>query len=306
MASSLIAGTKRKVQEFFGAGAQSSSAQNSPKKRKISSIMSSVANKALNAQAEAAAEREKAEKEAAKAAAQKASRQNRALSRSTSMTMSSRRSKLLRNASRHSMPALISTRRTTVDFKRRMPKTLGTPKALAKPGALKPVQKSTGNSSSLTRNPGVAMGKRRASLPNPKVSKIPKTPVRDSSSESESEDESPNITPASLRSASRKIALTQTNRTSASRKMTQTKLNFQPLGGSSSRYTDAFEVPDSDDEVEERPTTKRVKKGTAKTAVYRTGVKSTLKGGVRGSKRAVSMAKTGVRMGFRGKSTIRV
>lgn len=288
LASSLLAGTKRKLQEVFGSGTGSNSAPNSPKKRKLATIGSSAMTKAKNALAESTAARQKADQEAADHAAQIASRKDRALRRSTSMTFSSRRSKLLRKATRHSMPALSQTRKTTVNFKRR------TPKALSKPGALKPIRKSTGSTSLPKRNAPVLKGKKRGLS----ASKTPKTPVRSPTPES-SDDESPNITPASLRSAAKK---------NAAKSFTQTKLPFKPLnlGASSSKGSDTFTYPDSDDDLDEfGSTAKRMRKGPKTPNSVRGSVKKTIHRSVRGTKRATAVAKAGAGLGFRGMGGLR-
>ena len=225
------------VKRAFGAvlGPGSGSAPNSPKKRKTNPH--SATTKKENAIAEKAAEREKTERLKAEAVAQAASRKDRALHRSTSTSILSARhtkKKLIRRA----VPIKKTTRHMTVDYKRKISKT-----GLAKPGALKRITKT------VKRTAGPP-SKSQASMPN-----TPKRPARSVSpdAESESEDESPNITPASLRSAQKK-------------QLKQTQLNFKPLtyDGSSSSASDSLKFPDSDDDSDIfDPRNKRPKKGSA-------------------------------------------
>jgi palmitoyltransferase ZDHHC9/14/18 len=264
LASSMIAGAvgvKRKFQDLVGYGSASGSAPNSPKKRKTSAYANAAAIKQQNALAEKAAAREKAEQTKAEAAAQAASRKNRALHRSTSMILSSsRRTKVTGRRTRHSLPITKTktSRHTTIDYKRRTPKSV-----LAKPGSLKAIRKTV-------RRTPIALSKSRVSL-----SKTPKTQVRDSTPESESEsEESPNITPASLRSANKK-------------QLKQTQLNFKPLnfGGASSDSSDSLKYPDSDSDFEVGSRVKRPKKGPAASTSVRGSVKKTLSRSIKGTKR---------------------
>ncbi|KAF1952636.1 hypothetical protein CC80DRAFT_452008 [Byssothecium circinans] len=220
LASTLFAGTKRKLQEVFSSGRGSDSASSSPKKRKFGN---SAQTKLMNAQAQDAAAREKAKQEAAALAAQLASRETRALKRNQPAGVSTR-------SVRKGTSKLIKTTRTTTFNIRKVPK----------PGALKPVNRRTlpapkpnGGRKGLRPN--------RATTPD------------DDDDDSASEDESPNITPASLRSASRK----------QQQKLTQTKLPFKLAGkksSSSSRDAEKLEIPDSEDESEEIGKTFRGKK----------------------------------------------
>lgn len=297
LASTLIAGTKRKLQEVFGAAQGPRSAPNSPKKRKLTAIATSTLTKAKNAIAEKAAVREKAEKEAADHAAQLASREDRALRRSASMTLSSRRSKILRKASRRSLPVLKTTRKTTVSLKH------STPKA----GALKPVNKPSRLAALVKRNAQLVKGRKRGLPPS---TKIPRTPKARAVFESESEDDSPNITPASLRSAARAA--------SAKKAFTQTKLPFKPLNRrarSETPMSDSdVEMADSDDEdyvqVDFGASPKRNRGRPKNSETLRktgAGVKKTVNRSIRGTKRAVGVARAigGLRQGVSG-NTIRV
>jgi palmitoyltransferase ZDHHC9/14/18 len=249
MASAIIAGTKRKLQEALGMGSGSRSAPNSPKKRKL--LGNSALTKKENARAEAVAAREKAAKKAEEEAAQLASRENRALRRSASMTMSARR-RVMRKAGRHSMPALTTTRRTTVNFKRQ------TPKSLPKAGALKSARK-PGFTSVLKHKIPASKVTKRASKP--------KAPVRESTPESElvsDSEESPNITPASLRSANK------------NKKYMQTKLPFKPLNlnRSTSRISDTLDFPDSEDDEGDVERSTKSGKGRGKKAAGKASVGS--------------------------------
>jgi palmitoyltransferase ZDHHC9/14/18 len=170
--SALITGTKRKLQDLLGSKrAGSESSHNSPKRRKFFTG-NSTTTKARNAIVETESARERVEREASDLSRQIAGREDRALKRSISgdLTKHSRSaSKVTRNVSRL--------------------------------GALKAVQKSSGASSSLRRtDPTLNNGRGLRPIHRPR------TPIRETStrvSDSE-EDISPNITPASLRSASRK------------------------------------------------------------------------------------------------------
>lgn len=212
--SALIAGTKRKLQEVVGWARKSESAPNSPKKRILST---SALTKQRNALAEKTAVREKAQKDAADHAAQIASREDRALKRSKSMTLS-RRSTKLRRAARSSMPNLTAFRHTSFSLQRR----------IAKPGALKPVKRL----STVLRRTAITPKAKKGLPPNRTSRAAIRSPTPDSS-----EDESPNITPASLRSATKKF--------------TQTKLPFKALHLGKeppSPTSDSASGPDSDDE----------------------------------------------------------
>jgi palmitoyltransferase ZDHHC9/14/18 len=163
--------------------AKSEDNPSSPKKRKLYAGNSGT-TKTKNASAESEVARERAEREAAEHSRQIASRENRALKRSIPATTSRRaRAKLLRN----NLTSVKSTRITTVSFQRKVPK----------PGALRAV-KHTLHSRAVPRNVK-AVDKQAPSQQRPS------TPTRSVYEEpSDSDDNSPNITPASLRSASKK------------------------------------------------------------------------------------------------------
>jgi palmitoyltransferase ZDHHC9/14/18 len=181
----LIAGTKRKVQDLMAAGrAASEDSHLSPKRRKIC-FEDSATTKAKNANSQSEAAGDRLRREAAEHSRQIASRQNRAMNRSKSVIGSRRpRSTHVRTQ----LPSIRSTRLTTVSFKRKGPKASGL-KAISQPVrshvvAQYPKMASPGTDS-------------RASGGRPTTPK-----VLDSDQE---EDVSLNITPASLRSASRKF-----------------------------------------------------------------------------------------------------
>ncbi|KAF2703941.1 hypothetical protein K504DRAFT_442736 [Pleomassaria siparia CBS 279.74] len=235
LASSLLSGTKRKISEVFG---RKTGDVSSPKKRKLSAMASAAWTKAQNAAAEEDAARIRSERNAAELRAQQASRENRAMMRSTSMQLSSKRSKVIRKATRVSMPNIKSTRRTTtVDMKRKSLPLASAPKSapktprlgsMAKHGTQTPkVKKSLPTISSKTRKSPLKIPSMRPHL------------LGDTTDEEEGDDESPNITPASLRSAAKKL--------------TQTKLPFKPLNlndNSSSHASGVSAVANTDDEVE--------------------------------------------------------
>ncbi|KAF2867167.1 hypothetical protein BDV95DRAFT_185746 [Massariosphaeria phaeospora] len=163
--TSLLAGAKRKFQEVFGSGKRSESAPNSPKKRKgVPYMANSALTKLQNAQAETTAVRQKAEQEAARAAAQKNDRKNRLMQRGAStVTITSRRSAVVRRGTRAYTPNLTSTRKTTVNLKRSAP---------PKPGALKSIKKS------LLKRASASASAKRGIPPNPKR-EADTTPDRD-------------------------------------------------------------------------------------------------------------------------------
>jgi palmitoyltransferase ZDHHC9/14/18 len=183
IASALIAGTKRKLQDLLGSRRSGSeSTQSSPKKRRML-LGNSVSTKAKNALARSESARERAEREANELSRQNASRENRALKRSSSGNIDKRTRSTNSRAAQPS--TVIHTRRTTVTYQRKV----------SRPGALKKVKPS----------------RLQSTLKNRKAlrSQRPSTPTRDTDTdmlESE-EDASPNITPASLRSATRKSPL---------------------------------------------------------------------------------------------------
>jgi palmitoyltransferase ZDHHC9/14/18 len=179
--STIIAGTKRKFQDIMGSvRVKSEDNQNSPKKRKLH-IGKSATVKVKNADVQSEVARERAEREAAEHSRQITSRQNRALKRSTP-TANARRTHL-----RKGLPSIRSTRITTVSFPRKMPKV----------GALKSVKQSSRGASRQVKSVFGGSGRSHSS-------ERPSTPTQSDSGENDS----PNITPASLRSASRKSGST--------------------------------------------------------------------------------------------------
>jgi palmitoyltransferase ZDHHC9/14/18 len=182
--SSLIAGTKRKLNDLFSKDRTSESAPNSPKKRLMAN---SAVTKARNALAQTEAEREKAKKEANALAAQIASRENRAMKRGNPTTSSRRRA-----------GAITTTRQTTFNIRRsKVQHKVSKPSALKKPAV------------ALRRN--AAMTKPKKGLPPPKTTRK----TQRSATPDSRDDESPNITPASLRSAN-KITLLPAREVSSS------------------------------------------------------------------------------------------
>ncbi|KAF2625939.1 SET domain-containing protein [Macroventuria anomochaeta] len=188
IASAFIAGTKRKLQDFLGSGrARSESNADSPKKRKIY-MGNSATTKVKNLDAATKAAHEQAEVDAAEHSRQIASREDRALKRSSALTASKRlRPTIMRRTVKGSLK---STRTTTVSLQRKV----------VKPGALKAVNKSA-RMHAAARRINSAMNGRKGLAP----SKRPSTPTSDSDVKDDDSDEdtSPNITPASLRSASK-------------------------------------------------------------------------------------------------------
>jgi palmitoyltransferase ZDHHC9/14/18 len=191
LTSAIVAGTKRKFQDIMGSmtkRAKSENTQTSPKKRKLCAGNSAI-TKSKNAGVHSESTRNRAERDAAEHSRQIASRQTRALKRSTP-TASSRHQNL--KNPRKQLPSIRSTRVTKVSFQRK----------LQKPGALKSIKQSS-RSRVIPQNTRTASGtSKRSQHP-----KCPSTPTRSSRiSQSGSDgDNSPNITPASLRSASNNL-----------------------------------------------------------------------------------------------------
>jgi palmitoyltransferase ZDHHC9/14/18 len=190
LTSALITGTKRKIQDILSYGrGHPESNPSSPKKRKVH-VGNAATTKAQNAFAQSEAAREQAEREADEHSRQIASRENRALKRSVSED-ASRRARFAKSRTTSSTTVKV-TRHTTVSFKRKVPKS-GALKAVKKPFTLRSGHRTTPS----------ALDNKKRNQP----SQRPGTPVQDSSATESSSDEngSPNITPASLRSASRKL-----------------------------------------------------------------------------------------------------
>ncbi|RAR07003.1 SET domain-containing protein [Stemphylium lycopersici] len=196
--SALITGTKRKLQDLLGSRrADSESSQNSPKKRKIFMGSAKARNKLIASESA----RERAEQEARELSRQSASRENRALKRSTSGTLSKRARAAKTQAAQST--AVKVTRHTTVSFQRKV----------SRPGALKAVKKPSRIQPDSRRGAEAKpKGGRKGGL---RSIQRPSTPVRETSDMSDTDEEaddgnnnnndaSPSITPASLRSASRR------------------------------------------------------------------------------------------------------
>jgi palmitoyltransferase ZDHHC9/14/18 len=186
--SALITGTKRKLQDLLGSKrAGSESSHNSPKKRKLFNGTSAT-TKAQNAMAESESARERAEREASDLSRQNASREDRALKRSTSGNLTKPSGHLQTNRS----SAIKVTSHISVDFPRSVPGS----------GALKATKKSSSPQYSSRRTTSMLSSRRGL-----RSLHRPGTPVRGTSTEvsGSEEDASPNITPASLRSARKPI-----------------------------------------------------------------------------------------------------
>lgn len=186
--SALIAGTKRKLQDFLGSGrVRSESNPSSPKKRRVH-IGNSATTKIKKLDGASRTARERAEADAAEHSKQIASREDRAMKRSSTLTISKRlRPTVLRHTTRGT---LRSTRHTTLSMQRKV----------VRPGALKAVSKPSRIYGAL-RHPDATVTGRRGLAP----SNRPSTPSSSSGAEDYDSDSdvSPNITPASLRSASK-------------------------------------------------------------------------------------------------------
>lgn len=192
LTSALIAGTKRKLQDLLGSKrGGSESSQNSPKKRKLlAGKIGSI--KARNKLIASQTAREQAEQEASEHSRQTASRENRALKRSAPAT-TGRQARAAKSST--TRPTAVKlTRHTTVTFQRKV----------SRPGALKSVKKFSRTESGARQaesKPKGSKGVRSAQRPS-----TPDRETSDSASESEDDHMSVNITPASLRSATRKSA----------------------------------------------------------------------------------------------------
>ncbi|KAH5170372.1 hypothetical protein HBI38_009850 [Parastagonospora nodorum] len=170
IASTIIAGTKRKFQTLLGSvRAKSDDNHTSTKKRKLHTG-NAITIKTKNTGVQSEMARERAGREAAEHSRQIASRETRALKRSTPAGS--------RAPLRRKVPLKRSTRITKVSFQ---------PKK-SKEGALKSIKQAS----------------RGMSRPTSYLLDRPRTPMQTDSDE----DCSPNITPASLRSASRKSEMT--------------------------------------------------------------------------------------------------
>lgn len=132
--------------------------------------------------AESEAARDHAQKEAAAHAAQIASRESRAAQRQKFASLT-KRAQLLSKANRAAKPTTVRTTKTVLNIKRKV--------VMPKPGALKPVKSMPGNI-------------RRTATKDTLLKKTTKAAVRSTTPESSSDEDSPNITPASLRSANKK------------------------------------------------------------------------------------------------------
>lgn len=235
IASSIIAGTKRKIQEALGTKG-SRSVSSTPNKRQKFSYMAGVGiTKAKNQQAQKAAEQAKAEKEAAEAEAQKASRENRALRRSSSAVTLSKR-KVVKKESRQSNPASFkSTKRTTVSVVHKA----------RKPGQLRPVTKTKKLGSAVSRR-ALAIKEKTRPLASTKLAAQKSTSSRTSSKNLPKSIASPSklspkktLTKTSSKTStfskaipnSPDIAITSSSLRSSSStgKLRQSTLNFQPI-----------------------------------------------------------------------------
>ncbi|KAL6712579.1 hypothetical protein ACN47E_000456 [Coniothyrium glycines] len=186
--STIISGTKRKIQNILNHGrGRSQSDLVSFKKRKLD-LGSVAATKAQNAVVRSEIARERAEREAHEHSKQVASREDRALKRSATEGPSRRVRPVIKRSTRPTVAKI--TRHTTISFQHKLPKS----------GALKSISRLS-NIRSVLRTTNQSLHNRKRDGPHQR----PTTPVQDSSVEMKSEgDDSPNITPACLRSASRK------------------------------------------------------------------------------------------------------
>lgn len=194
LASSLVAGTKRKLQSMVGTAlAKNEDHQRSPKKRKT--LLGSIAMaKTKNTHVQSLVTPERVHREAAEHDRQITSRQSRALKRA--IPSSKARNPQSRFLQTKKLPVR-TTRITTVSFQHKVskPSARGTTKRPSRFRATAhPVHSTTGGTRSQVR-------------------KMPSTPKRSDrgSSRSSESTESPNITPASLRSAVRRSRVTGTS-----------------------------------------------------------------------------------------------
>lgn len=167
IASALLTGTKRKLQALWGSGRSASPA--SPKRRKMNSV-DTVATKVKNALSQVENARDQAERDAEEHTRQIASRENRAMRRSAPEPLKRMRT----HTSRGKLQPVKTSRK--VVFQHTVVKSISRADALTK-------------------------GTKRSKGLKPNAR--PVTPTLDAS-DLDSEDESVNITPASLRSASKK------------------------------------------------------------------------------------------------------
>ncbi|CAI6337708.1 unnamed protein product [Periconia digitata] len=243
LAASLVAGAKRKLQEAFGGRGGTAGSSGSPKKRKNGN---SATTKVMNALAQTTAARAKAEQEAVTHAAQLASRQNRAANRSKVLNQSKRSAGLRKTTilqGTTTSTVTKSSRHATFSIRK-----------VSKPSTLNPGKRVVGSSTQRIVSNVLKKGAKKGLPPNNNSAKSAQTQERDETPNQDEEEEditsgsdseSPNITPASLRSAHRKPQ--------QQRLLKQSKLPFQPLNLASSASKtkkDIMEIPDSEPEDE--------------------------------------------------------
>lgn len=145
-------------------------------------MANATSTKARNALARSVADRENAEKEANAHAAQIASRESRALKRGNPITR--RRITTLRKTT-------INIRGSRVQHK------------VSKPGALKKPTALIFRKAAATKGKKTSKGTSKTAKKDPLPSKTSRRTQRDATPESDDDEQSPNITPASLRSANK-------------------------------------------------------------------------------------------------------
>ncbi|KAF2747596.1 hypothetical protein M011DRAFT_48495 [Sporormia fimetaria CBS 119925] len=196
-ASTFLAGTKRKIAAVFGTNSvgndsrmSSPSSQPSPKKRKLAPMAVAAVTKRENADARSAAEKEKMEREAKEQAEQRARREERIARRQSELVSSANAGEEGKEEEkRNSMPAAIGgLTRPSLPMKR-------TPRAVPRPGALKQKRRDFRGLTGL-------LGRKRGDGETAERSVEEEEVVEE---EIVHEVMDVNITPASLRSAKKKM-----------------------------------------------------------------------------------------------------
>jgi palmitoyltransferase ZDHHC9/14/18 len=312
MAASLFAGTKRKLQEAWGTKGSRSAPSTPTKRRRTSDMGTSALTKAFNSEAEAAASRAMAEKKAAEEEAQRKTREERALRRSSStVTITTKRTKELSKQSRASLPSpLKSVKKTTVSVVR----------SSSRPGQLRPVNKAAKPISAVRRHMQT-LKEKTGLLSKPSSRGSTKTSSKSSvKSPVKSVAKSPTKSPMKVAPVSPDIAITASSLRSSTSKLKQSKLNFKPVALRESRdssspppsrpYSPVVWLSDDDDDdyseaeiesefaaVSPAPKTAATPKSVRSAAA---SAKQTIARSVRGGRRAAAVAKAGVGLGFSG------
>ncbi|OCL13737.1 hypothetical protein AOQ84DRAFT_310055 [Glonium stellatum] len=281
-ATALVAGAKRKIQEVFGSKGSRSKAAGPNKRRKVATIARSALAKAKKSVTESQGRDARAEKEAAETEARSASRAERAIRRSSStITVASKRSKVLRKGSSASL-STVASKRTIVSVRQ-------TTVSTARPGALRrPSTKLSRFTSAVKRHSSaIKSASRKSVLP------APSSPVSSKAA-------------AKSATASTPTAASVKSKVSSSG-LRQTTLPFKPLSLDLSTGSSSPLAPNDDDidgnlrefaalpaRAMKRPTTASSVRSAA------ASVKKNVVRSVRGPRRAAAVARMGLGLGVGG------